>query len=244
VIVDVLGESGISAGTAVADAALVCAVVVITRFAWMFGTTVLIRAVDRRPSQLARRGSLATRIVGAWAGMRGAVSLAAALALPLTTDAGSAFPDRDLILFVTFGVILFTLLGEGLTLPWLIRRLDIHEEDGAEESEELRARLTTATVALERLDELELEEWTREETIGRVRGQYEFRRRRFKVRTGKIEDEDGIEDRSVSYQRLMHEVFTAQRLALVELRDGGEISGEVMRRIERELDLEESRLDA
>jgi monovalent cation/hydrogen antiporter len=244
VIADGLSESGISAGTAVADAALICAVVVAARFAWMFGTTFLIRAVDRRPSQVARRGSLATRIVGAWAGMRGAVSLAAALALPLSTDAGGAFPDRDLILFITFGVILFTLLGEGLTLPLLIRRLDIREEDGVEDGEELRARLVTATAALERLEELEVEEWTRDDTIGRVRSQYEFRRRRFKVRTGKIEDEDGIEERSVSYQRLMHEIFAAQRLALVALRDGGEISGEVMRRIERELDLEESRLDS
>jgi CPA1 family monovalent cation:H+ antiporter len=244
VIADGLSESGISAGTAVADAALVCVAVVATRFVWMFATTFLIRAVDRRPSQVARRGSFATRIIGAWAGMRGAVSLAAALALPLTTDAGATFPDRDLILFITFGVILFTLLGEGLTLPLLIRRLDIHEEDGVEDGEELRARLVTASAALERLDELEIEEWTRADTIGRVRGQYEFRRRRFKVRTGKLEDEDGIEERSVSYQRLMHEIFDAQRLALVALRDGGEISGEVMRRIERELDLEESRLDA
>jgi len=244
VIADGLGESGISTGTAVADAALACAVVVAVRFAWMFGTTFLIRAVDRRPSQLARRGSLATRVIGAWAGMRGAVSLAAALALPLATDAGDSFPDRDLILFITFGVILFTLLGEGLTLPWLIRRLGVHEEDGAEESEEVRARLTIATAALERIDELELEEWTRDDTIGRVRGQYEFRRRRFKVRSGKLEDEDGIEDRSLSYQRLMHELFAAQRLALVELRNDGGISSEVMRRIERELDLEETRLDS
>ena len=101
-----------------------------------------------------------------------------------------------------------------------------------------------ARAALERLDELELEEWTREETLERVRGLYRFRQRRFEVRAGKIEDEDGIEDRSVNYQRLMHMVFAAQRSAVVELRNGGEISSDVMRRIERELDLEESRLDA
>ncbi|HVY97228.1 MAG TPA: hypothetical protein VHA54_09750, partial [Solirubrobacterales bacterium] len=109
--------------------------------------------------------------------------------------------------------------------------------------EELRARLVAAGAALERIDELAEEEWTREDTIVRLRGLYEFRRRRFKVRAGKIEDEDGIEDRSLSYQRLMHELYAAQRLALVELRDNGDISNDVMRRIEHELDLEESRLE-
>jgi CPA1 family monovalent cation:H+ antiporter len=175
--------------------------------------------------------------------MRGAVSLAAALALPLTTDAGEALPGRDLILFLTFAVILVTLVGQGLTLPALIRRLGVEEDGTEEEQEELRARLHAAGAALERLDELALEEWTQEETITRVRGLYEFRRRRFKVRAGKIDDEDGIEDRSLAYQRLMHELFTAQRRALVELRDGGQISAEVMRRVERELDLEEERLE-
>ena len=72
---------------------------------------------------------------------------------------------------------------------------------------------------------------------------YEFRRRRFKVRAGKLDDEDGIEERSLSYQRLMHELYDVQRQALVELRNGGQISNDVMHRIERELDLEESRLE-
>ena len=68
--------------------------------------------------------------------MRGAVSLAAALALPFETDAGAPLPGRDLILFITFALILVTVVGQGLTLPALIRRLGVHEEDGAEESEE------------------------------------------------------------------------------------------------------------
>ena len=175
--------------------------------------------------------------------MRGAVSLAAALALPLTTDAGEPLPGRDLILFVTFAVILFTVVGQGLTLPPLIRRFDVAEDGSEEEHEEVRARLTAAGAALERLDELSIEEWTQEDTVKRVRAMYEFRRRRFKVRAGKIEDEDGIEDRSIAYQRLMHELYAAQRGALVSLRDSGKISAEVMRRVERELDLEEERLE-
>ena len=107
----------------------------------------------------------------------------------------------------------------------------------------MRARWIAARAALERLDELAVEEWTLDDTIERLRGLYEFRQRRVKVRAGKIEDEDGIEDRSLAYQRLMHELYTVQRRAVVELRNSGEISNDVMHRIERELDLEESRLE-
>ena len=81
----------------------------------------VIRALDRRPEQRARRVGARVRIVSAWAGMRGAVSLAAALSLPLETDAGAALPERDLILFITFALILVTVVGQGLTLPYLIR---------------------------------------------------------------------------------------------------------------------------
>lgn len=243
VIVDGLRESGIGAGEAIADAALVTVLVILTRLAWSFGVTALIRTLDRRPQQRERRASWRLRVVAAWSGMRGAVSLAAALALPLTTDAGAPLPGRDLILFVTFGVILFTVVGQGLTLPWLIRRFDVAEDGTEEEREELRARLGAAAAALERLDELSIEEWTQEDTVKRVRALYEFRRRRFKVQAGKIEDEDGIEDRSLSYQRLMHQIYAAQRGALVGLRNEGQISAEVMRRIEREIDLEEERLE-
>jgi NhaP-type Na+/H+ or K+/H+ antiporter len=183
------------------------------------------------------------RIVSAWAGIRGAVSLAAALALPLETDAGAPLPDRDLILFITFAVILVTLVGQGLTLPALIRRLGVREDGAEEEAEEVRARLSTSRAALERLDELAVEEWIRDDTIERVRSTFLFRQRRFKVRAGKLDDEDGIEDRSLAYQRLMHELYAVQRRAVVELRNGGEISNDVMHRIERELDLEESRLE-
>ena len=175
--------------------------------------------------------------------MRGAVSLAAALALPLTTDAGAPLPGRDLIQFITFALILVTVVGQGLTLPWLIRRLGVVEDGTEEEHEELRARLVIARAALDRVDELEAEDWTRDGTVERVRRLYEFRQRRFKIRAGKIEDEDGVEEGSLLYQRMMHEIFTAQRQALVGLRNSRQISSEVMRRVEHELDLEESRLE-
>jgi Na+/H+ antiporter len=241
VIVD--GLSGRPAAEVVGYAAAVCAAVIAVRFLWNFVVTFIIRAVDRRPSQLARRASWRNRVIGSWSGMRGAVSLAAALALPLRTHAGTPLPGRDLIQFITFALILVTVVGQGLTLPWLIRRLGVVDDGVEEEHEELRARLVIARAALERIDELEAEDWTREGTIERVRRLYEFRQRRFKVRAGKLEDEDGIEEGSLLYQRMMHEIYSAQRRALVELRDSSQISSEVMRRVERELDLEESRLE-
>jgi Na+/H+ antiporter len=237
------GLEGRSAGEVLGYSALVCAAVIGARFVWLFTVPYVIRAIDRRPQQRERRTGAAERVVSAWAGLRGAVSLAAALALPLETDGGAPLPDRDLIQFITFAVIVVTVVGQGLTLPSLIRRLGLREDGAEEEAEELHARLTASHAALERLDELAVEEWTREDTVERVRGMYEFRRRRFKVRAGKLEDEDGIEDRSLTYQRLMHELYDVQRRALVELRNGGEISNDVMHRIERELDLEESRLE-
>ena len=237
------GLDAYSTGELVGYAALVCGTVIGTRFAWAFTMPYLVRALDRRPAQRERRVGPRERVVSAWAGMRGAVSLAAALSLPLETDAGAALPDRDLILFLTFALILVTVVGQGLSLPYLVRRLGVREDGAEEAAEENRARYVAARAALERLDELAVEDWTRDNTIERLRQLYEFRQRRVKVRTGKIEDEEGIENRSLSYQHLMHELYTAQRRAVIQLRNGGEISNDVMHRIERELDLEESRLE-
>ena len=173
--------------------------------------------------------------------MRGAVSLAAALALPLETDAGTPFPGRDLIVFITFAVILVTVVGQGLTLPALIRVLNIHDDDG-EQREELRARLTAAKSALDEIDRLSDEGSVREETLERMRALYRYRKRRFAARAGKVED-DGYEDRSLSYQQAVRRVLDAQRAAIVDLRNSGEISNDVMHRLERELDLEDTRLE-
>jgi CPA1 family monovalent cation:H+ antiporter len=167
--------------------------------------------------------------------MRGAVSLAAALALP------EDFPQRNLIVFLTFTVIFATLVLQGLTLPAVIRALDIHD-DGRDGSEELKARLTATKAALRRLDELALEEWTRDDTIERMRGAYRYRKRRLAARAG-VADDDGYEDRSVAYQTIVREVLEAQRREIVRLRNEGTISNDVMHRIERELDLEDVRLE-
>lgn len=240
--VAVEGIEGLSTTEVVGYACLVCAAVIAVRFAWVFSVPYVIRLLDRRPQQFERRVGAPERVVVAWSGMRGAVTLAAALALPLQTDAGSALPERDLIQFIAFAVILVTLVGQGLTLPGLIRRLGVHEDEQEREQEETEARLVATTAALERLEELSREGDVRDETVARMRGMLEFRLRRFRARAGEVDD-DGIEDRSLAYQRLMRELQEAQRQALLELQSAGEVSAEVMRQIMREIDLEQSRLE-
>jgi CPA1 family monovalent cation:H+ antiporter len=230
-----------SPATLAGYAAAVSAVVILARFAWINAMTVVIRTLDRRESQRARRASWRVRLIGAWSGMRGAVSLAAALSLPFETDSGAPFPGRDLIIFLTFAVIFATLVGQGLSLPWLIRRLGV-SVDESEGGEELRARMTAAKAAIDQIDALRAEEWTRDETLDRMRGLYQYRKRRFAAQAGRIED-DGYEDRSLAYQQTVQVVLGAQRDALVRLRDEGAISNDVMNRVIRELDLEESRLE-
>jgi monovalent cation/hydrogen antiporter len=238
-VLDSLG--GYSVSRLAGYAAAVSALVIVTRFVWLFTMPYLIRALDRRPSQRARRVSARLRIVIGWSGMRGAVSLAAALALPLTTHGGAPFPDRDLIIFLTFNVIFVTLVLQGLTLPLVIRKLGV-SEGGDGDQEEVMARMYATKAALQRIDELAHEDWTRDDTMERLRAMYEYRKRRFAARAGKIED-DGYEDRSLAYQQILVSILAAEREALVALRNEGEISNEVMNRLLRDFDLEESRLE-
>jgi monovalent cation/hydrogen antiporter len=126
-------------------------------------------------------------------------------------------------------------------LPTLIRRLGV-SDGGADADEEIRARLIATKAAIAQIDTLAGEEWTRDETVERMRALYEYRKRRFAARAGKIEDE-GYEDRSLAYQQMVQLVLGAQREALLRMRSDGELSNEAMNRILRELDLEESRLE-
>jgi CPA1 family monovalent cation:H+ antiporter len=228
--------SGASPRMLLAQAAAVSLAVILTRIAWGATMPYLVRAVDRRPAQRERRVGWRGRMIVAWSGMRGAVSLAAALALP------ADFPQRDLVLLLTFAVIFTTLVLQGLTLPVLIRRLGVHD-DGADEREELAGRRAAAEAALEAIDALAAEEWTRDDTADRMRRLYEYRRSRFAARAGEIEDGEGYEHRSRKYQKMVHHVLDAQRAELLRLRNSGAISNQVMHRLERELDLEDARLE-
>ena len=233
VVLDALGEY--STATLVGYAALVSGAVIVLRFAWVF-------AVLQAPKWIARRmSSWRGAVFVSWAGMRGGVSLAAALALPLRTDDGDPFPGRDLILFLTFAVIVVTLVGMGLTMPFVIRALGL-EDDGVDDLEDANARIHAAEAALARLELLVDEDWVRDDTAERVRGAYRFRTNRFRARFDDGDD-GAIEMRSQDYQRLRRELLEAERGALVELRRTGVISNDVWIRVARDLDLEELRLD-
>ena len=229
-------SAALSTGELLGYAALVTAVVVLVRFVW-----VVVGAYMPRMMRAGGSPPWKGAVVLSWSGMRGAVSLAAALALPLTTDADTAFPNRDLIVFLTFGVILGTLVVQGLTLPGLIRLLDL-EDDGLAEKEEAKARIRAAEAALARLDELVDEDWVNPDTAERMRGLYGFRRDRFRSRFDP-ESDGAIEGQSLSYQRLRRELLEAERQELRRLRLEGRIDDDVVRRVQRDLDLENERLD-
>jgi monovalent cation/hydrogen antiporter len=230
--------SGISTGTLIRYAVIITVVVMAARFAWVFAAASTSRLL---PGGRGAPSPWRSSTVLAWSGMRGAVSLAAALALPLTTDVEAPFPDRDLLVFLTFSVILGTLVVQGLTLPALIRALNL-EDDGLAEKEDAKARIHAADAALQRLEELLEEEWVREDTAERLRGLYSFRRERFMSRFD-VEGDGGIEDRSADYQRLRHELLEAERRAVIALQRSGRIDDGVARRVVRDLDLEDARLE-
>ncbi len=233
VVVDALGST--PGMRLLGYAALVSLSVIVLRFAWVFVSIDLPKRIaGGMPSW---RGGFFL----SWAGMRGAVSLAAALALPLRTDDGTAFPDRDLILFLTFSVILVTLVGQGLTLPLVIRWLRL-EDDGADDREDAKARIRAAEAALARLEELASEDWVRDDTAERLRGAYRFRTNRFQARFDDGDD-GAIESRSQDFQRLRRALLDAERDAVLQLRRSGVISNDVWTRVTRDLDLEDLRLD-
>ncbi len=234
------GLGGESPWQLIGEAVVVVLAVIIVRFAWVYPTTYLPRRLSRRVRAREREPKAANVFLVAFTGMRGAVSLAAALAIPRTLDSGAPFPDRDLVLFLVYAVILGTLLIEGLSLPGIIERLGLGGD--SDEDRELRARILAAEAAIGRLDELTEEDWVRNDTAERMRGLYDFRLRRFAARLD-LEDDGSIEEGSQAYQRLRREALEAERAELLRLRRAGEISEEAMRRVERDLDLEDARLE-
>jgi CPA1 family monovalent cation:H+ antiporter len=213
---------------------LISVVVIATRMIWVFASSLLPgsprRAVARTNPRLARR----LTFVVSWAGLRGAVSLAAALALP------AAFPERDLILLVTFAVIVVTLVGQGLTLPQVIRRAawDGAELDGDEGT---LARSAAYQAGLDEIQRARLAWPTHEPLLDRLESG-------LRDRTDHLATEDADETAERRQERTEHEtiqrgVIAAQREAVIELRDRREINDATLRLVERELDLEELRME-
>ena len=252
VILDALSTR--SWGSLVWYAVAVFLTVVAVRFAWVFPTASIRRWGLRRRS-LDSRGMPVPgvqsrppipwriRVVLSWAGMRGVVSLAAAFAIPFTTLDGAPFPERDLLLFLTFTTVLGTLLIQGLTFPALIRRLGVgsEQERYADTVAEAAAQHAAARAALERLEELAAAEESahREEIVHRLRGHAEQRQRGAWERLGGGTGPAGEEVPTATYRRLRREMLAAEREVFVRFRDERRIDDEVLQRVLRELDLEE-----
>jgi CPA1 family monovalent cation:H+ antiporter len=226
-------------GRLVWHGALISLTAIVVRLVWVPLAVVVPRLVSpglRRRDPIPRPSHI---LLVSWIGMRGIVSLAAALALPVTLASGAPFPFRDHIIVLTFAVILSTLVLQGLSLAPLIRRLDLGE-DRTLEMEEAHAREQAARAALERLDRLGGVEWARREDVERLRAIHEQRIRR----ASSIDlSGDGAAGRAqAARRRLRHETLTAERRALIALRDQGIISDEVLHMLEQELDVEATRI--
>jgi NhaP-type Na+/H+ or K+/H+ antiporter len=216
-------------------AVLVCAVVIVSRLVWVYGSSRL----PNSPRQIvaARTNpAFAKRLtfVVAWSGLRGAVSLAAALALPI------GFPERNLILLLTFVVILATLVGQGLTLPWLVRRLDWDgtELDGDEPT---LARTTAYQAGLDEIARARPMWPDHQPLLDRLESGLADRTRHLDT-PDPAETADRRQER-IEHEQIQRGVISAQRTAVIELRDRGEINDETLRVIEHELDLEELRME-
>jgi CPA1 family monovalent cation:H+ antiporter len=233
---DVLdGVDHLPTSTLIGNAVLLCLTVIGVRIAWVALTSDPGLPYTRDTISCARNAKRSELVVIMWAGMRGAVSLAAALALP------SEFPARDQIIFLTFSVILVTLVAQGLTLAPLIERLAIPDDGGALR-EQHDARIATVVAAQSRLEELSREDWAHDEAVSHLAGHLDARLSRLNGSgNGLIDDPE--ESVAEAFARLQIEVVDAQMSEAFRLRDQGRINDATLRVIQRELDLERLRLE-
>jgi len=210
------------------------AAILALRFAW----GAIQNAVLRLRGYVSREDeSWKHTVVIAASGFRGAVSLAAALAIPVTIAHGARFPDRALIVFVCFSVILVSLVGGGFALPFVIRALHLHGDD-TEEAEVRKALAASSAAALRRLAELERGGLVAPDQAAVLRDRFERRRRRFAESDAPSEDRDALQRFAVE-----RELIGAQRSELIEMRWRGEIENKVLRRLQLTLDLAETELE-
>jgi CPA1 family monovalent cation:H+ antiporter len=219
---------------------LVLAVIVVARFIWVFPAVYMPRWLSRSLTRRDPSPPWQWAFLLAFVGVRGVVSLAAALAIPLTTLAAASFPDRDLILFVTFGVIVVTLVGQGLVLPRVVRWLalphDAEDERRRERDAEITARLATINATQGRLERLAADGDLAPEVLAILRARHDHR-------AGQLPKNvtDGVEAVAAAAERRI-ELIAGERAYIYRLLQDGQITDEARRRIERELDLEEASL--
>ncbi|MEU2020959.1 Na+/H+ antiporter [Streptomyces sp. NPDC016469] len=223
-------------------AVLVFLAVVVVRFVWVYPATYLPRWLSRRVREREPGTNWTSPLIVGWAGMRGVVSLAIAFSVPLVTADGSAFPARNLVLFLTFTTVIGTLVIQGLTLPLLVRVLKLPGRDRqADTLAEAQAQNEASTAAEARLDELLTDERNRlpEPLADRLRTVLERRRNAVWERLGAANPVTG-ESADDTYRRLAGEMIETEREVFVRLRDERRIDDEMMRTLLRRLDLEEA----
>ena len=217
-------------------AVVISVAVILGRIIWVYPSTYIPRMLFKKIREQEEKPDVRLVTVIAWSGMRGVVSLAAALALPLTISNGVAFPHRNLIIFLTFCVIFSTLVLQGLTLRPLITVFGL-KADGKDYEDEQRARLKIAASVIEHIEEnyaLELSD----EVLSQVKSKYEMRIERLR----KDEPQRRMsEDQIREFHRIQQELLEKERRDIIGLRRDGKISDEVLRKMEYELDLEETR---
>jgi Na+/H+ antiporter len=243
----VVGElKGITAAVIAISSVAVLATVILVRIFWIFVGTYLPRLLSKRVRDREPAPRPAEVFVVAWAGMRGVVSLAAAFGVPLTTMSGAPFPGRPQLVFLTFVVVIGTLLLHGLTLPWLIRRLGVQGDDARTDAiASAAAQDKAARAAADRLDEVLAEEEitdVHERAADVLRGWNTRRRNSAWERLGRDEEEIG-ESPVSAFRRLRLEMLAAERATFIAERDSGQIDDEVLRDMLRGLDLEEATLN-
>jgi Na+/H+ antiporter len=221
--------------------ALVAVIVIVARFAWVYPATYLPRVFSKRLRERDPYPSWRTVFVIAFTGVRGAVSLAAALALPFALPNGDAFPYRDLILFVSFGVIFITLVGLGSGLSPVVRWLGVakdgRDEHIAEHESEINARREALAAALKSLDAITDDRELSDEVVKLLRARHE-------IRANQLPDtlDPDKHDVSAAGTALTRELIASERKFIHVLLRDGKITDETRRRIERDLDLEEASL--
>jgi monovalent cation/hydrogen antiporter len=220
--------------------ALISGAAITARMAWVFTSTYLLRLLNVYLGKKDPYPAWQNVAIVAWTGMRGVVSLAAALAVPLTLADGTPFPGRDYILFITFCVILATLVLQGLSLPALIRRLGV-VDDGLANVEERTARLKANEAALAYLAEVDRK--FPPELVERLRAEYDDRIRQLEVFAGTGGAGSGGSI-TPPYQRLQQEALDVERRTIIQLRNEYVINDEVLRRIQSDIDHAEARLHA
>ena len=225
---------------AVIMALAVTGVVIVSRFFWGEATTAVLRLVDRREVQRNRRVSWRQRMVTAYAGFRGAVSLAAALAIPLTTHSGEPFPDRSLIIFIVVVVILLTVIVQGTTLPAVVRWSRM-PDDSAHEEELQLARTRGSQAALDALPSVASALGVGPELLRRIQREYE-EHARFILANNDGSGDDDLAERKDLVRRVRLGVLDYKRQEITTLRNQNLIDDIVLRELQAEMDLEEVQL--